>query len=163
MDDFLGIYLRDQLALGMLWRELARRAQHNNRGTPLGEALGHVASGITEDVETFQMIMSRLGVRSNPVKIGVAIGAERLARLKLNGRLSGYSPLSRFVELEFLAMGIDAKKQLWTTLRDLAGLASRLSDMDFGLLIARADGQRAELEPFRVHAGTDAFSRGQVT
>jgi hypothetical protein len=37
------------------------------------------------------------------------------------GRLGSYSPLGRFEELEFLAMGIDAKKQLWTTLRDLAG------------------------------------------
>src|SRR5690348_14406480 len=34
MDELLGIYLRDQLALGIAWRELARRAARNNKGVP---------------------------------------------------------------------------------------------------------------------------------
>jgi hypothetical protein len=59
--------------------------------------------------------MHRLGIRINPVKIGLAVGAERLGRLKLNGRLGTYSPLSRFMELDVLAMGIEGKKLLWTT------------------------------------------------
>ena len=33
MDRFLRIYLRDQLAMGIGWRELARRAARNNNGT----------------------------------------------------------------------------------------------------------------------------------
>ena len=158
VDDFLGIYLNDQLAAGMLWREIARRSQRSNSGTELGEALARVSEGIAEDVETFQRIMRRLGVRLNPVKLGLAVGAERLGRLKLNGRLGTYSPLSRLVELEFLAMGIEGKKLLWTTLRDLAGLASRLPDVDFDHLIERAERQRADLEPFRVRAGTEALA-----
>lgn len=145
----LGTYLKDQLALGVLWRELARRAQRNNRGTSLGEALEHVATGIAEDVETFRSIMRRLGIRPNPVKVVAALGGERLERLKLNGRLRQYSPLSRFEELEFLTMGIDGKKQMWTTLRDLAGLAARLPDVDFDDLVERAQWQRSELEAFR--------------
>ncbi|MBB5957983.1 hypothetical protein FHS29_004591 [Saccharothrix tamanrassetensis] len=159
MNDFLGIYLRDQLAMGVLWRELARRARRNNRGTELGEVLAGVSTAIAEDVETFRSIMQRVGARTNPVKNGLALGAERLGRLKLNGRLTSYSPLSRFQELEFLAMGIDGKKQLWTTLRDLAGLQARLPDIDFDHLIERADRQRAALEPFRARAGVDAFTR----
>lgn len=55
-------------------------------------------------------------------------------------------------------MGIEGKKLLWTTLRDLAGLASRLPDVDFDDLIERAERQRAELEPFRVRAGTEALA-----
>ncbi len=159
MDQFLGIYLNDQLAMGVAWRELARRSARNNRGTEAGEALSRVATGIAEDVGTFQDIMRRLGVRANPAKTGFAIVAERLGRFKMNGRLRSYSPLSRFEELEILAMGIDGKKQLWTTLRDLAGLATRLPDVDFDTLIDRAERQRAELEPFRVAAGTEAFAR----
>jgi hypothetical protein len=158
MDKFLGIYMRDQLALGMSWRELARRAHRNNRGTPLGEALERVSAGIAEDIETFQMLMHRLGIRTNRVKTGLGVAAERLGRLKLNGRLATYSPLSRFVELEFLAMGIDGKKVMWMTLRDLAALAARLPDVDFDELIERAERQRAELEPFRVRAGLDTFT-----
>jgi hypothetical protein len=158
MDEFLGIYLNDQLAAGMLWREVARRSQRNNSGTQLGEALARVAAGIAEDVDTFQRIMRRLEIRVNPVKIGLALAAERLGRLKLNGRLRTYSPLSRFVELDFLAMGIEGKKLLWATLRDLAGLASRLPDIDFDGLIERAERQRADLEPFRMRAGTEALA-----
>ena len=157
MNPLLGIYLRDQLALGVLWRELARRAQRRNGGTPLGDALGRVSAGIAEDVETFESIMRELGMRTNPVKNGLALVAERFGRLKLNGRIGSYSPLSRFEELEFLAMGIDGKKQLWTTLRDLASLGSRLPGVDFDDLINRAEGQRAELEPFRASAGSDAL------
>jgi hypothetical protein len=85
------------------------------------------------------------------------MAAERVGRLKPNGRIRGYSPLSRFVELDFLAMGIDGKKLLWSTLRDLAGLAERLPDVDFDALIARAQAQRDAVEPFRSSAGADAL------
>lgn len=158
MDRFLSIYLNDQLAMGILWREFAQRAQRNNRDTPLGEALAEVATEISQDVDTFQSIMRRLRIRTNPVKTCLAWGAERLARLKPNGTLTTYSPLSRFVELEFLAMGIEGKKLLWQTLRDFAGLASRLEDVDFDELIDRAARQRALLEPFRAGAGTAALA-----
>jgi hypothetical protein len=155
---YLAIYLRDQLALGVVWRELARRAERNNRDTPLGQALAQVAAGIAEDVETFRSIMQRLGVRPNRVKTALAALAERAGRFKLNGRLRGYSPLSRFLELEILTMGIDGKKQLWGTLRDLAALGERLPDVDFDHLIERAEHQRATLEPFRTRSGAETFT-----
>jgi hypothetical protein len=94
----------------------------------------------------------------NPIKIGLAVGGERLGRLKFNGRVRTYSPLSRFEELDILAMGIEGKKVLWATLRDLAGLAVRLPDIDFDHLIERAERQRADLEPLRARAGKEALS-----
>ncbi|AYF75252.1 hypothetical protein D7D52_16800 [Nocardia yunnanensis] len=157
MDRFLRIYMNDQLAMGVLWRQLARRTRDENRGTAAEPALRKVASEIAEDVETFRDIMRRLGLKPNPVKAGLVIGGERLARLKPNGRLTGYSPLSRFTELEFLVMGIEGKKQLWTTLRDIAGLGRRLPEIDFDELIERAQHQRTSLEPLRASAGAQAF------
>jgi len=162
-DRFLRIYMNDQLALGIAWREVARRARGQNEGTELGAALERVATGITEDVETFESIMERLGIGRDPVKPWFAVGAERLGRLKLNGQLRGYSPLSRFAELDFLAMGIEGKKILWANLRDLAGLSTRLPDVDFDGLIARAARQRDELEPFRAEAGRIAFRAARVS
>ena len=156
-DDLLAIYLNDQLALGIAWRELASRAAANNAGTPLGDALRGVADGIAGDVETFRRLMAQLGVTTSPIKGPLAIAGERLSRLKLNGRLTTYSPLSRFLELDVLTMGIAGKVQLWTTLRDLAGLASRVPDVDFDALIRRAREQREALEPFRERAGREAF------
>jgi hypothetical protein len=163
VDHFLGIYLRDQLAAGVLWRELAQRAERNNKGTELGEALHDVATGIAEDVDTFRTIMRKLSVREDPLKTTLAVVTERLGRLKLNGRIVGYSPLSRFVELEMLVMGIEGKKVLWTTLRDLAGLATRLPEIYFHQLETRAASQRARLEPFRERVGRDVFGNADAT
>jgi len=157
MNGLLGIYLRDQLALGVAWRELAKRAAGNNKGSETGTALARVATAIAEDVTTFRDIMRRLGIRPDPVKNVAVTVAERVGRLKPNGRLLGYSPLSRFEELEFLIMGIEGKKQLWATLRDLAGLGARLPEVDFDGLIERAAAQRRELEPHRTDAGMEAF------
>ena len=159
MSRLLAIYLNDQLALGVGWRELARRSQRANAGTPLGDALERVATGIAEDVATFEAIMRRLGVGVSPVKPRLAVVAERVGRLKPNGRVRSYSPLSRFSELDVLADGIEGKKVLWANLRDLAGLAERLPDVDFDALIERAQRQRDELEPFRLEAGRDALRR----
>lgn len=156
--DFLAIYLRDQLALGVTWRAVARRARDNNKGTPLGAALAEVADAIAEDVRTFEAIMRALGVRPNPAKVVLASVAERFGRLKRNGRWLSYSPLSRFLELEILAMGIEGKKILWSTLGELAGLRERLPGTDFDELLARAARQRETLEPFRREAGVHAFA-----
>jgi hypothetical protein len=157
---YLAIYMNDQLALGVLWREIARRAQRENAGSPLGAALDRVAGAIAEDVRTFEQLMGRVNVPRTPAKPLLAIAGERLGRLKLNGRLSGYSPLSRFEELDVLLMGIDGKVVLWTTLRDHAGLGARLPDVDFDGLIDRARRQRAELEPFHAEAGREALAAG---
>jgi hypothetical protein len=156
-DELLRIYMNDQLALGIGWRELARRAARNNRGTELGRVLATVADGIADDVSTFESIMVRLELRRSAVKPSLAVVGERLARLKLNGRILGYSPLSRFLELDVLAMGIDGKEMLWRTLADVARLRARLPDVDFDRLVQRAGEQRTAIEPFREEAARRAF------
>jgi hypothetical protein len=158
MNSALRIYMNDQLALGVLWREVAKRAAQENAGSDAGRALTGVAQAISEDVRTFEELMRRLGMRRNLVKCGLAVAAERVGRLKLNGALLSYSPLSRFAELEFLIMGIEGKKQLWTTLGELASLSTRLPDVDFAQLIARAEAQRAALEPYREWSARAAFA-----
>jgi hypothetical protein len=154
---YLAIYMNDQLALGVLWREIARRSARANHGSDAGAALDRVADAISEDVETFEEVMQGVGVPKTPAKPMLAIAGERLGRMKLNGHLRGYSPLSRFEELDFLIMGIDGKVVLWTNLRDHAGLAARLPEVDFDGLIDRARQQRALLEPFHAEAGREAL------
>jgi hypothetical protein len=91
------------------------------------------------------------------MKRPLALVAERVGRLKPNGQLRGYSPLSRFLELESLALGLDGKKLLWANVRDFANGGDQLVDIDFDALIERAARQREELEPFRVAAGREAL------
>ena len=157
-DRLLRIYMTDQLALGVLWREIARRAHKAAGASAEHEAIGNVAAAIAEDVVTFRQIMRRLGFGTRTPKNAMAVVAERVGRLKLNGHLLSRSPLSRFEELDFLVMGIDGKVVLWQNLRDGAGLGRRLPDVDFDGLIERARGQRAELEPFHAQAARDALA-----
>ena len=56
--------------------------------------------------------MDRLGVAQGRLKPLAAVFGERLGRLKLNGRLWGYSPLSRLDELELLQIGVVGKRML---------------------------------------------------
>ena len=154
---YLRIYMNDQLAAGILWRELAWRAQRNNDGTELGQALARVAAITTEDVETFSGMMDHLDLPRNRVKIGVAIMSERLGRLKFNGHFTAYSPLSRFVELDFLLMGVVGKKILWKNLAEFGGLRTRLQDVDFDHLVGRAQTQIDVLEPFHAAAAREAL------
>ena len=50
------------------------------------------------------------------VKVTAAWVGEKAGRLKPNGQLTGYSPLSRVVELEGLSLGIEGKRLLWVSL-----------------------------------------------
>ena len=50
--------------------------------------------------------MVELGFRESKTKEAVAGVGEKVGRLKLNGQIRGYSPLSRVLELEALAVGV---------------------------------------------------------
>jgi hypothetical protein len=142
----LGIYLNDQLALSIVWRELARRTLRENRRDGLADELGGLVAEFSEDVRTLEQLIAALGVRRSRVKPAAAMAAERLGRLKPNGRLRSYSPLSRLVELDALVLALDSKRLLWQSLRD-ARLAG--ADVDVDALIARAERRRLALEPHR--------------
>lgn len=99
-----------------------------------------------------------LGLEPARAKVAAGWAAEKLGRLKLNGQLTGYSPLSRLVELEGLASGINAKQALWLSLGRVRDRDTRLGRFDFDALAGRAHGQRERLEPFRLAAAATAFS-----
>jgi hypothetical protein len=152
----LGIYLNDHLAGAALGVELARRLRSSNRGDPeMGEALTRICAEIEEDRETLIRLMERLGVDRKPLKPALAIAAERLGRLKLNGQLRGYSPLSRVLELEVLASGIGGKMQLWNALEQSFG--ETLDGFDFHALAERADRQGQRVEDLHLAAAQRAL------
>jgi hypothetical protein len=153
-----AIYLNDHLAGAIAGHELARRAAGSNEGGELGGFLTRLAAEIGEDRETLERAMSKLGVRSDPAKRVLGWTAEKVGRLKPNGQLLGYSPLSRLVELEGLHVGIAGKLSLWQVLA--ATSAAELEGFDLDELIARAQRQLAGLEPFRVAAAREAFEVG---
>jgi hypothetical protein len=153
----LGIYLNDHLAGSTVGRELSRRALHSNQGSSYGESLERLAREISEDREALTELMRRLGVRRDPLKELTGYAAEKVGRLKPNGRLFSYSPLSRVVELEALYIGVTGKRSMWRTLRRLAADEPRLAEADYDALIARAEGQLRTLERLRTRAAREAL------
>ncbi len=154
--DPLAIYLNDHLAGSTAGVELARRAASNNAGTDYGPALSEIAREIEEDRAMLEELMDRLGVGRDHVKTAAAWLAEKAGRLKPNGRLLTYSPLSRLEELEFLLLGVTGKLAIWRALDH--ALHERLGGFELPELEARAESQRRRLEDLRLRAAGEALT-----
>ena len=98
-------------------------------------------------------IMRRLGVEPDRVKDSFSRAAERLGRLKLNGRLLRRSPLGELLELETLVVGITGKQALWVSLREIPSI--QIEELD--QLFERAQEQKRVVESLRVAAAKRSF------
>ncbi len=155
-DRFLAIYLNDHFAGSTGGVDLARRLRSSNQGdAELGSPLAQICTEIEEDRATLARLMDRLEIDRDRVKPLVARLAERLGRLKRNGQLTGYSPLSRVLELEILSGLIGGKIQLWNALEQRFG--ESLDGFDFHALADRADSQGRRVEDLHLKASRRAF------
>lgn len=157
--DLLSIYLDDHYAGSSGGVALARRIVKENRGNDYGRAVAPVAREIEEDQASLRRIMERAGAEPSRLKSGLARVAERVGRLKLNGSLRGYSPLSRLVELEGLAIGVTGKLQLWRSLLRAGsnGSGPVAGEEELRRLISRAESQREVLEGLHDQAAREAL------
>ena len=153
----LGIYLNDHLAGATIGVELAKRALRENRGTELGLFLDGFVRELEEDRGSLERLMERLGVPRSMCKRSAAVMLERVGRLKLNGQITGYSDLSRLLELEGLTAGVEAKLSLWRNLRETAGIGPLSDEVDLERLVARGERQRSALVPHRLAAAKRAL------
>ena len=155
--DQLSIYLHDHLAAATFGAELARRAQRQNEGGPYGDYLADLATQIDEDRVQLEAFIERLGAGRDELKTLLAWTGEKVGRLKLNGRLTGYAPLSRVIELEGLMVGVQGKLALWQALREVD--SPELDDAELDGLIERAERQLEGLREQHRVAARDAFER----
>jgi hypothetical protein len=155
--ELLAIYLQDHLAASTAGLELVKRAHGANRRSEFGAPLAALRDDIAADRATLLEVMRRLDVGRDRVKETVGWAAEKAGRLKLNGRLLGYSPLSRVVELEGLAMAITGKRKLWELL-DRPPVDRRLDGVDVPRMLARADDQLARVTQLHARATVLAFT-----
>jgi hypothetical protein len=151
----LAIYLNDHLAGSTLGLDLAKRSRSSNEGNAYGDALAELAREIEEDRDALLALMAELDVPKDHLKIASAWAAEKVGRLKLNGSLFSYSPLSRLVELEGLYLGVTGKLSMWENLK--TATPGGVSSVDLDELIARAKSQRDRLDDLRTRAAAEAF------
>ena len=159
----LGIYLNDHLAGATGGVQLARRLARAHRDSADGDTLSRLAAEIAKDRAALLGVMAVLSIPVRGYKVFAAVIGEKAARLKLNGYLTGRSPLSSLIELEMLRLGVDGKAAGWRTLRALADRDGRLDAARLDELIARAQSQDDILEELRVRAADQIIGLDQTS
>jgi hypothetical protein len=135
---------------------LARRARASNEDDArLGPPLAALCEEVEADRDTLVALMEELGIRRDPLKPVAAWAVEKLGRLKLNGQLTGYSPLSRMVELEVLLIGITGKTGMWRALA--RALGPSVGRFDFVQLEERGERQRSVVADLHLEAASRAL------
>ncbi len=152
----LAIYLNDHLAGSTVGVELAKRAAKANEGTEYGPELARIADEIDTDREELKTMLAELEIGEDKLKTSAGWLAEKFGRLKLNGSLLSYSPLSRLIELEGLFLGVNGKRSMWLNVQ--SSLGARVKSVDLADLIARAESQAERLETLRHAAAAEALA-----
>ncbi|HET7574332.1 MAG TPA: hypothetical protein VFJ99_04380 [Solirubrobacterales bacterium] len=155
-DHLLAIYLNDHLAGSTVGVELARRVRSSNEGdAEFGAPLAALCAEIEADRETLERLMDELEIGRSRLKTTGAFIGEKLGRLKPNGQLTGYSPLSRMLELEVLSAGVGGKLRLWRALASTLGVT--VDGFDFDALASRAEDQLGRLADLHRRAALRAL------
>ncbi|WP_369054101.1 hypothetical protein [Kineococcus terrestris] len=155
--ELLAIYLNDHLAGSAAGLSRFRAAARAHRGTPAGDVLAELATEIAEDRRTLRRLMRELGVERQRLRQVAARIAEKLSRLKLNGRVVRRSPLGSVFDLEVLLMGVEGKAAGWRSLQVLAPRDERLDGALLEQLVQRADSQLERIEELRRTAVAEAL------
>ncbi|MFE2103398.1 MULTISPECIES: hypothetical protein [unclassified Streptomyces] len=156
----LGIYLNDHLLGATAGTERARHLVRSTHDSALAEALGPVSAEIDQDRKALLGIMHNLGVPVRRYKICAGWTAEKMARLKGNGRFVRRSPLSTFLELEALRTAVEGKVAGWETLRGLAPSEKRLDAQQLDTLLERAHRQQDVVEEWHARKAGTTLRKG---
>lgn len=155
----LGIYLNDHLVLATAAAELARRAHGSNPEGALGQLLSELSDELRDERSALLDVMRRLDVRRDRLKELAGWAGEKGGRLKLNGRLLSYSPMSRVTELDALTLLVSAQRSLWRGLQTALGDDQRLAGLDPTARATAADARLSAIDEHRDAAVVTALLR----
>ncbi|MGW6781568.1 MULTISPECIES: hypothetical protein [unclassified Streptomyces] len=156
---FLAIYLNDHLTGAGGGVELLRRAAAAHQGGVLGTSLRSLGEQAAQDRQSLLTLMADLDVPVMRTRAALGRIAEKMGRLKLNGRVLSRSPLSDVLELEAIRLAVEAKAACWRSLRSLARTDPRIDVARIEELIGRAEQQIRALEALRSACASQLFSR----
>ncbi|WP_233275968.1 NAD-dependent epimerase/dehydratase family protein [Isoptericola variabilis] len=155
----LGLYLSDHFTGATAGLERTERMAEAYGDTPYGPELAELAEQIRAERELYRTLLDALGVPRRRHRQAAAWVAERVGRLKLNGRLVERSPMSAVLEAELMRSAVLAKIGGWQTLREHADELG-LDPEQFAELVEVARGQITVLDRFHEYARTRAFRAG---
>ena len=115
----LAVYLRDHHALLVALRELAGRMSGGAQDEEQHAFAAEVARVTDDDRACVEAFLRRLDSAPSRTRHGAIWAAEKLGRLKLNGRVLRTSPLSAVTELEGARLLLESNRALWAGLEQL--------------------------------------------
>jgi hypothetical protein len=147
-----AIFLRDHMVVSTTGVELARRTLGENSEGELGAFLKQLVTKLESERDTLHEIARKTEV--SRTLLGEAGGwlAEKAGRIKLNGRLIGYSPLSRVFELEALLLVAQQRLAFWKILDRKARVDERLQGLALPARIESAEEDLRLLERYLMEA-----------
>lgn len=149
-------YLNDHITGASAVSARVERMSRNPDAGPDAPALARLARQLREERDVHVATARDLGLPLSRWKHVGAAAAERLARLKPNGRAWRRSPLSLVLELEILRSGLEGKRLGWTTLREHAD-ALGLDPVRLDALVARSREQADLVEAISARHRAAAF------
>lgn len=155
----LRAYLADHLQLLRSARELAARVRRRERGAAGVALLDDVLAELSRNEAVAIAFLRQLGAGPPGLRLALGTAAERVGRLKPNGRLFRPSPLALVFEVEVLESLLEMSARCWRAV-DRAGVAAP------EVVAARADaleGLVPRLEAWRLQAAADALGVGEPT
>jgi hypothetical protein len=155
--ELLGVYVNDHLAAATGGIELVCRMLSVHRGSRWQQPLEQLLDELREERSALLRVTRALGIPVRQYKqVGVWL-AEKVSRVKLNGRLVSRSPLSDLIEFEFLASAVRGKRSGFETLRIVAEVDGRLDRAELGRLIDQAHRQYEWLTDARREVAAEVF------
>ena len=157
-DTRLRVFLNDHLSGLTGAVELAKRTRSNNDDEDaLYDVLDALVDDFEDDRDLVEELLDEIDEPQDGFKKTLAVLGERFGRLKPNDGGTGYSPLSRVVELEGLLFMLEGSRVLWSSLDIIAEDDDRLDDYDFAARRQRAERRHETLDRFRRRAVEIAF------
>lgn len=153
----LGIYLSDHLTGSTAGVNRIRRMAEAHADSPLAEELARISTELVSERDFLKRLIRDLGLRRRRHRQAAAWLAERLGRLKLNGRVVRPSPLTAVLEAELMRAAVLGKLGGWQALGDLAPVLG-LDPAVFDALSEDARGQMDVLGRLHEHARATAFN-----
>jgi hypothetical protein len=127
----LTIYLQSHHAATMAAVEHCRRMAEENEGTEFEEGMARFVKEFERERRELRGVLDALKVEPSLLKMGTAWAGEKINRLGMIGKLSGYSALGRVMDLETLWAGVQTRIGLWRMLRLLQTDYPQLDSFDF--------------------------------
>ncbi|MEV7972636.1 hypothetical protein [Cellulomonas sp. NPDC089187] len=156
----LRIYLADHLSGAAAGAARVQRMAESYRDTPLGPDLARLAEDIPAERDWLEDRMHAWGLPPHRLKQLATTVAERVGRLKPNGRVVRPAPMTAVLELDLMRAAVTGKRGLWETLR-LYAEELGLDPARPAELIVQADQQIATLTALGERARQQAFRRSQ--